>query len=249
MTSGGRIDTWRACRRTSTKRATPTAVSAAPSASVPTPTCQRDSAVDQRLLYGVQRPCRFGVVARGVRRDDEADAHADGGHAGAGESQPVRIAPPLGRRWRRRGWLARRLDDDHLRVVGEMLRAAAERDLRRVRLHGVRVGGEEALIERDGALAVARQPLRLTLREQELAPRLDRVAGLEIGDGARVVTGGEALEPARVERRGLGPHRPFHLGWPRSGSGRGGRRRGGGGAGAAAEDAGADGGAAPGPQP
>ncbi len=43
----------RRCRRTSTKRVTPTAVSAVPSASAPTPTRQRDSAVDQRLSYGL----------------------------------------------------------------------------------------------------------------------------------------------------------------------------------------------------
>ena len=133
-----------------------------------------------------------------------------------------------------------------------MLRAAAQRDLRRVRLHRVRVGREEALIERDRALAVARQPLRLALREQELAPRLDRVAGFEIGDRAGVVAGGEALEPARVERLRLGPHRPFHLGGPARR-----RRRGAAGAGVAGAVAGAAGerraaagaGAAPGPQP
>ena len=173
------------CRRTSTKRVTPTAVSAVPSASVPTPTCQRDSAVDQRLAVRVVEQRVLGVVARGVRRRDEADADADADDAGAGEAQPERIAPPLGRRrgWRRRGAAARRR-----RPRGASAMCCAQRPSAicvAFACTAGRFGREEALVQRHRALAVAGEALRLALGEQELAPRIDRVARLEIGDGGR----------------------------------------------------------------
>ena len=133
----------------------------------------------------VGRRCSRRRGARSTDAGDEADPDRDADDAGARQSQAPRIVPPLGRRrWRRRR-RSRRLDDDDLGVLGHVLRAAAERDLRRVRLHRGRVGREEPLVQRHRALAVAREPLGLSLGEQELAPRLDRVARLEIGDRGR----------------------------------------------------------------
>src|SRR4029079_4905087 len=97
-------------------------------------------------------------------------------------------------------------------VTARVRRAPPERHLRGVRLHGRRLRREKALVQRDRALAVAREALRLSLREQKLAPRIDRVAGFEISDRRRVVARAEALESARVQRRGLGLHRTFDVG-------------------------------------
>ena len=142
------------------------------------------------------------VVARRIRRRDEAGADADRGDADARRGEPPRIAPPLGRRRRRRRQRLRRLDDDDVRVVGQVLRAAAQRHLRRVRLHRRRVRRQETLIQRDRALAVARQPLRLALGEQELAPRFDRRSRLRSrrsrrrSRGRRSVRGRACTAPA-----------------------------------------------------
>ena len=67
------------------------------------------------------------------------------------------------------------------------------------------------MVERDRALAVAREPLGLPLREQELAPRFDGVAGFEVGDRAGVVVGAETFEAARVQRLRLGRIGPSPL--------------------------------------
>ena len=87
-----------------------------------------------------------------------------------------------------------------------------------------RIGGQEALVEDDGAPAVAGQPLGLRLGEQELAPRIEREPRLEIADGRRVVTRLETLERAIVERLRRRVHRPFELARPAVGGGDRGRR-------------------------
>ena len=126
----------RACRRTSTKRATP--MRGQRGAERQRADADLPARLRRRPAAG-RTDCRrrvLGVVARRVRRRDEADADADADDARAGEAEPERVAPPLDRRRGRRRRLAWRLDDDDLGMVGQVLRASAQRDLRRVRLHG-----------------------------------------------------------------------------------------------------------------
>ena len=116
--------------------------------------------------------------------DDEADADTDADDARAGEAEPERVAPPLDRRRGGGGGGAWLLDDDDLGMVGQVLRASSSAICVAFACTPVGLRREEALVQRHRALAVARETLRLALREQELAPRIDRVARLEVGDAA-----------------------------------------------------------------
>src|SRR5262249_3334663 len=81
-----------------------------------------------------------------------------------------------------------------------------ERDVRGVDLHVVGFAAEELLVERHRALAVAAQAVRLRLGKEKLAPRIQRVARVELADRARVVLGAVELEPALVVRARLVAH-------------------------------------------